>query len=445
MSIIGAVTVTSVSREEKSMQAVFVLDDTKQPLKPVHPAVARKMLRTGQAAVYRLHPFTIICHATITTGPCPPLQLKIDPGSKTTGFALLDGPRVLWGAELEHRGQQITHRLQDRASIRRGRRNRNTRYRPARFNNRTKPPGWLAPSLQHRVDSTLTWVKQLARLCHVSGLAQELVQFDTQQMENPEISGIEYQQGTLAGYELREYLLEKWGRKCRYCGAKNVPLEIEHIVPKSRGGSNRASNLCLACHPCNQRKGNQTAADFGFPLLLAQAKKPLKDAAAVNSTRWALYHALKETGLPVTVGTGGQTKYNRTCNQMLKSHWADAANVGKETPPLTILVSQPLLMKALGRGSRHVQRCDKYGFPRGKAGCMKRVHGFSTGDFVRLCMPTGKYAGTHTGVLAGIRRTGILDIKTTTGEKISASHKRFTLQQRASGYRCAHANKERLI
>ena len=134
--IIAEGTVTGVSREDKKMQAVFVLDDTKHPLKPVHPAIARKMLRTGQAAVYRLHPFTIICKPNVTTGPCPPMQLKIDPGSKITGFALLDGPCVLWGAELEHRGQQIKQRLQDRASMRRGRRNRKTRYRPARFNNR---------------------------------------------------------------------------------------------------------------------------------------------------------------------------------------------------------------------------------------------------------------------------------------------------------------------
>jgi len=421
------------------MQAVFVLDDTKQPLKPVHPAIARKMLRTGQAAVYRRYPFTLICKPGMTTGPCPPIQLKIDPGSKTTGFALLDGPRVLWGAELEHRGQQIKHRLQARASIRRGRRNRKTRYRPARFNNRTKPEGWLAPSLQHRVDSTLTWLKKLAGLCQISNLAQELVRFDTQQMDAPEISGVEYQQGELQGYEVREYLLEKWHRKCSYCGAKDTPLEIEHMVPKSRGGSDRVSNLCLACTPCNKKKGSQTAAEFGFPILLAQAKKPLKDAAAVNSTRWALYRVLKETGLPVSIGTGGQTKYNRTQNKMPKSHWADAANVGKETPPLKVHMSQPLLIKAFGRGMRHVQQCDKYGFPKGKAGRIKRIHGFSTGDYVKLEMPKGKYAGTHVGVLAGIRQTGSLAIKTREGKTINATHKHFTLQQRAFGYRCAHA------
>ena len=84
---------------------------------------------------------------------------------------------------------------------------------------------------------------------------------------------------------MREYLLEKWGRKCAYCGAKDLPLEIEHITPKTRGGSNRITNLSLACHDCNQKKGTQTAAEFRHPEVQAKARQPLKDAAAVNATR----------------------------------------------------------------------------------------------------------------------------------------------------------------
>jgi hypothetical protein len=132
----------------------------------------------------------------------------------------------------------------------------------------------------------------------------ELVRFDMQLLENAEISGIEYQQGTLFGYEVREYLLEKWGRKCAYCGKTGVPLEIEHIVPRARGGSQRVSNLTLACEPCNTKKGTQTAGEFGHPAVQAQAKRPRHDAAAVNATRWALSRRLKATGLPVETGTG---------------------------------------------------------------------------------------------------------------------------------------------
>ncbi|HAO02349.1 MAG TPA: HNH endonuclease, partial [Halomonas sp.] len=105
----------------------------------------------------------------------------------------------------------------------------------------------LAPSLQHRVDTVMAWVNRLSKSAPITGISQELVRFDTQKLESPEISGVEYQQGTLLGYEVREYLLEKWGRKCAYCGTADTPLEIEHVVPRSRGGSNRVSNLTLSC------------------------------------------------------------------------------------------------------------------------------------------------------------------------------------------------------
>ena len=110
-------------------------------------------------------------------------------------------------------------------------------------------------------------------------------------MDHPEISGMEYQQGTLAGYEVREYLLEKWKRACTYCGAQNVPLQVEHIQAKANGGTDRISNLCLACDSCNQAKGTQDIRVFLtekpdlLGRILAQSKAPLKDAAAVNTIR----------------------------------------------------------------------------------------------------------------------------------------------------------------
>ena len=112
------------------------------------------------------------------------------------------------------------------------------------------------------------------------------MRFDTHALQNPEITGVEYQQGELMGYEVREYVLEKWKRHCAYCGKANVPLEIEHLTPRSRGGSDRVSNLTLACTPCNQKKGNRTAAEFGYPELQTKAKAPSKDAAAINSIRY---------------------------------------------------------------------------------------------------------------------------------------------------------------
>src|SRR5690606_33472877 len=113
--------------------------------------------------------------------------------------------------------------LLSRRQSRRSRRNRKTRYRPARFLNRTRPEGWLPPSLMSRVHNITTWANRLYKFTPMTHIAMELVKFDMQAMQNPEISGMEYQQGELAGYEVREYLLEKWNRKCAYCGAKDTP------------------------------------------------------------------------------------------------------------------------------------------------------------------------------------------------------------------------------
>jgi 5-methylcytosine-specific restriction endonuclease McrA len=289
------------------MSSVFVLNSARRPWPPVHPGYARWLLSHQKAAVFKRYPFTIIMGERQPEPSTDPLRLKIDPGSKTTGLAVVNDAtgQVVWAAELSHRGQAITKALADRRAVRRSRRRRKTRYRQPRFENRRRREGWLSPSLESRIANVLTWVARLRRLCPVEALSMELVRFDTQLMENAEISGVEYQQGTLAGYETREYLLEKWGRKCAYCQMSGVPLEVEHIVPKARGGSNRISNLTLACKACNTKKGARTAGEFGHPEVQAQAKRPLKDAAAVNATRWALYRRLQATGLPVEVGTGG--------------------------------------------------------------------------------------------------------------------------------------------
>ncbi|WP_458527444.1 RNA-guided endonuclease IscB, partial [Onishia taeanensis] len=361
------------------------------------------------------------------------LALKLDPGSKTTGVAVVrlsaEGQHVLSLFELLHRGFQIREALTQRRAFRRRRRNQ-LRYRAPRFNNRTRREGWLPPSLQHRVDTQMAWVHRLRRLAPITELAQELVRFDMQQMQNPEISGVEYQQGTLMGYEVREYLLEKWGRECAYCGEKDTPLEIEHIVARSRGGTDRVTNLTLACHACNQAKGNDSLeaffsrdkglkkrlkankqpAEMRYQRVIREQKRPLRDATAVNATRWALHTALASTGLPVEVASGGQTKFNRRQLGVPKTHALDAACVG----PVDALHGwqvPTLIIKAMGRGSYQRTRLTKHGFPRGYLMREKRAKGFQTGDMVRATVPTGKKAGTHVGRVA-IRKSGSFNIQT---------------------------------
>lgn len=386
---------------------------------PTHPAKARKLLSSGKAAVYRQYPFTIILKYEVEDPQAQPVEVKLDPGSKTTGISIVAqfarGWVVLWAANLHHRGQVVKLNLEKRRNARRSRRNRKTRYRKPRFNNRTRTKGWLAPSLQSRVDNIYHWTKKLMGFVPIRSIQVETARFDTQLMQNPKISGVQYQQGTLAGYEVREYLLEKWGRKCAYCGAENLPLEVEHIIPKSRGGSNRVSNLTISCTRCNQKKCNQTAAEFGYPHIQAQARQPLKDAAAINSIRYTIGNRLKKLGLPVSFWSGGRTKHNRVRQGYVKDHWLDAACVGETGAAVYISDKhKPLQIKAMGRGSRQMCRVDKYGFPRTGAKSTKRVYGFQTGDIVKAIVPSGKKAGTHVGRIA-VRTSGSFRVGTVDG------------------------------
>ncbi|MEV6863152.1 RNA-guided endonuclease IscB [Streptosporangium subroseum] len=423
---------------------MFVLDTHDHPLDPCHPARARRLLAAGRAVVIRHTPFVIrLKDRTAADSTIQGVQVGIDPGSKHTGIAVFTergGSRTgRYTLQLDHRGGQIRDKLTKRAASRRGRRSRNLRYRAPRFNNRTKPTGWLAPSLQHRVDTTMSWVTRLTRWAPVTAVHVERVSFDTHAMSaGRPLEGVDYQQGTLAGYETREYLLEKWGRICAYCGASGVPLNIDHIHPRSRGGSDRISNLAVACIPCNQAKNATLIQEFlkSRPALLTkilkQAKTPLRDAAAVNTTRWALWRALDATGLPVATASGGRTKWNRSRIGAPKSHALDALHVG-DLEAVTGWPGTVLVVKATGRGTYCRTRTDKHGFPRLRLPRTKQIKGFTTGDLVRATVPNGKKAGVHTGRVA-VRSTGSFNITTRHGTIQGIGHRHIRLLQRADGY-----------
>jgi hypothetical protein len=268
----------------------------------------------------------------------------------------------------------------------------------------------------------------------------ELVRFDTQAMQNPEVSGVEYQQGTLAGYEIREYLLEKWGRKCAYCGESGVPLNIDHIVARSKEGTNRISNLTLSCRDCNKSKGSEDVESWCkrhfkeqewneiVNRVTAQAKAPLNDAAAVNSTRWALWQALKDTGLDVSVGTGGRTKWNRKRFGIPKSHTLDALCVGN-VDGIRSVPNSVLVVACTGRGKHQRAKPDKYGFTRSWLPRTKTHHGLRTGDFVRAVVSRGKHKGVHVGRVS-VRSSGSVRV----GKVDGISYKNCTVLQRADGY-----------
>ena len=424
--------------------SVFVLDRRGKPLMPCSEKRARLLLERGRARVHRMVPFVIrVTDRRANDSVLQSLRLKLDPGSKTTGIALVrekkDAIAVLNLFELAHRGKQISKALTARRQLRRGRRSRNLRHRAPRFLNRgNKDKGWLPPSLMHRVDTTLSWVRKLSRWTPISALSTELVKFDMQLMQNPEISGVEYSQGELAGYEVREYLLEKWHRQCAYCDKQNVPLQVEHIDPRANGGSNRVSNLALACEPCNLKKGSRSIRDFltrdpaRLARIMAQAKAPLRDAAAVNATRHRLLECLKDTGLFVTTGTGGQTKFNRSRLGIPKTHALDAVCVGN-VAAVEGWMRPVLNIQCTGRGSYQRTHVTAQGFPRGYLMRSKQVHGFQTGDRVKAVVPQGKNTGTHVGRVA-VRASGNFSIKVGTGLVSDVAYRYCTLLQRNDGY-----------
>ena len=447
---------------------VLVVDQNGQPLMPCLSSRVRQLRQQKRTRVYCMNPFTIqLLDRTVDNSVLQETEMKLDPGSKTTGMALcVKGQTRGWFAvqaiHIEHRSAQIRDGLTSRRQIRRLRRNRKTRYRAPRFNNRVRKPRfaqgysiWLPPSVVSRIENIVNLCAKLKKYFPAQKIAGELNKFNTQQMQNSEITGIEYQQGTLQGFEVREYLLQKYQYTCVYCNVgafKNgkgdsIKLEIDHVVPKSKGGSDRVNNLVLACHECNQKKGNQSLEDFlkNKHAVLKRVQDGLKkslnlqDAAQMNMIRKELYQVLRKR-LSVLVDTynASQTKFNRVQQAYHKDHWIDASCVGDTGNQIDMShISYINVWKAVGRGSRQMCLMNTYGFPRTKAKTVKRYitptgQSFQTGDHVCLNQPSGKYKGKYTGTVS-IRADGRFDI-TVNKTKITSSWKNFTKVSAFNGY-----------
>ena len=417
---------------------------------PCHPARARKLLKAGRARVHHVAPFVIrLVDRLVEDSVVDGVEVGIDPGSKSTGIAVFsttDGVRTgLVSLEVQHRGSLIHKKIQQRANYRSSRRSRNLRYRAPRFNNRTKPKGWLAPSVQHRVDSTASVVNRLRRYAPVTALHQETTAFDTQKMQDPAITGLDYQRGTLFGFEVRAYLREKFNYACAYCGAKDVRFEIDLIVPKAKAGSSRVSNLALACIACDHAKSGRDLREWAKDYFGAvrgadiaarvrsQLKTPLRDAAVMNATRYALQRRLVRTGLTVVSSTGARTAWNRRQFSVPKTHTLDALCVGEFTG-VGVYPDRALVAKSTGRGVYARTTPDAFGFPRLTRPRTKTVFGFQTGDHVRAVVPRGKYQGVHVGRVA-VRMNGKFSITPNRGLRFDVNHKHCTIIQRSDGWR----------
>lgn len=378
---------------------VFVLNMRGKPLMPTTPGKARILLEQNKAKVKQRKPFVIQLRQG-TGENKQNITLGINSGYATIGFSAATEKQELIAGEVMLR-KNIKKLIEQKSNYRRTRRAKLWHRKP-RFNNRSISKGWFAPSIQHKLNTHKRFIEKLKKLLPITRTIVEIASFDQQKMQNPEVKGVEYQQGELQGYEVREYLLEKFKRKCAYCGKTNTPLEIEHITPKSRGGSNRVSNLTIACHDCNQKKGSQTAKEFGYPNIQAKAKESLKATAFMNIVRKKLAEQIDcESTL------GYITKCNRIKLNLEKSHCNDAfvianGNTQERVKELTVTQTRrnKRSIQMNRKGFKPSIRKQRYKLQPNDLvkhnNTLCRVKGiFNYGGWVRLANPTGNIVNSN--------------------------------------------------
>ncbi|MBR0076496.1 MAG: HNH endonuclease [Synergistaceae bacterium] len=306
---------------------VYVCNKHGEPLMPCSPCKAKKLLKQEKAKVIRKEPFTIqLLYGS--SGYKQKITLGVDTGSKHIGLSATTKDYELFSSDVELRTGKdrvdITNLLTARREARRTRRNRKTRYRPARFDNRvrSKHKGWLAPSVEQRINSHLVQIEKVHQILPVKEIIIETAQFDVQKIRNPEISGIEYQQGEQLGFwNVREYVLCRDDHKCQYCKGKSKDkvLNVHHLVHRSKGGTDRPDNLITLCETCHKKY------HAGEIKLKQKSGMNFKDASAVNIMKNTLLDRLRKK-YPIVKNTYGYiTKNNRIHKTNLpKEHYADA-------------------------------------------------------------------------------------------------------------------------
>ena len=415
---------------------VFVLNKSKKPLDMISNAEARILIRKKLAVIHKVYPFTIRLRDNSCVSNDRAYTVKVDPGSRHTGVAIIDNANsVVMLAEIEHRGHLIKRDLDSRRAIRYNRRNRKTRHREARFLNRTRPKGWLAPSVKSRADNVINFVKKYKKLINIDKVMIEHVSFDVAQMSSDtKLLGNDYQEGSLYQNKLRSFIFNRSNGKCVYCGAKAT--EIDHVIPRSNGGTNSVHNLVASCRVCNKKKSNLSLKDFGklvgkdFSHL--KPKKLPRDAAIVQIAKNYTMKKIKDI-IPNAISyVAWMTKYNREELGLPKEHYCDALSVGN-VENYKFLTDKVLQISAKGRGKRQMCRVDKYGFPRTSAKASKSVKGFQTGDIVKAVVTKGSKQGEYLGKVA-VRSNGYFNIQTKTQTIQGIGFEYCHIVQRSDGY-----------
>lgn len=276
------------------------------------------LLRHGKAHVVSRVPFVVQLDYESTTYT-QEVSLGIDAGSKHIGVSASSEKKELLAAQVELRSD-VVNLLSTRRELRRARRNRKTRYRKVRFDNRKKKDGWLAPSIEQKVESHLKVIRLVHKLLPITKTTIEVAQFDAQKIKNPDIKGEEYQQGEQMGFwNVREYVLARDGHKCVHCKGKSKDpiLNVHHLESRKVGG-NSPSNLVVLCETCHK------AYHRGEFELKIKRGTTLRDTAVMNIMRWVVYERAKEEFENVHLTHGYITKHTRIENGIIKTHAADA-------------------------------------------------------------------------------------------------------------------------
>ena len=300
---------------------VYVINKDGQSLMPTerHGKV-RRLLRDKKAKVVRRCPFTIQLLYD-TTSIVQEVTLGVDAGSKTVGLSATTKKKVLFEAEVTLRND-IVDLLSIRREMRRGRRYRKTRYRKARFNNRKKGDGWLAPSIRQKIESHINIIGKLHQILPIRKVVVEVASFDIQKIKNPNIQGKEYQQGEQLGFwNVREYVLFRDGHVCQCCNGKSKDkiLNVHHIESRKTGGD-VPNNLITLCETCHTKYHN---GEISLSKKIHRGMK-FNDATFMGIMRWKLYNTLKDIFSDVKVTYGYITKHTRIQHGLQKTHYVDA-------------------------------------------------------------------------------------------------------------------------
>lgn len=385
---------------------VYVISHTGKALMPTnHHGKVKHLLREGKARMVRREPFTIQLLYD-NTEYTQPITLGVDAGTTHVGLSATNESNELFAAEVTLR-RDIPGLLAARREARRTRRNRKTRYRAPRFDNRRRPDGWLAPSVEQAVQSHLALIRKVHSILPVTKTVIEVAQFDTQLLKNPDIRGEQYQQGEQMGFwNTREYVLFRDGHTCQHCHGKSKDkvLNVHHIESRKTGGD-APNNLITLCETCHRKYHN------GEIELKVKRGASLRDAALMSIMRGTVYNRAKEEFGNVRLTYGFITKHTRIRHGLEKSHATDARCISGH--PLATPADVMWQLRQRRKHNRQLYKANTLkGGVRKKNQAPYLVKGFRLFDKVL-------YDGLECFIFAR-RSSGSFDIRLFDGTKVNA-------------------------